>query len=65
MTSCFLRVQQWFGARLASLRADERGLMTTETAIITGLIAVLAAGLVAVITNSVNFHQSLIPGGGG
>lgn len=46
------------------LRADDRGVVTTETAIITALLAVAAIGLTTVIVATVSNYEGQIPGGG-
>jgi uncharacterized membrane protein len=49
--------------RLRELRADERG-MTTETVIITAVLAALALGATAIIVNKVTSKANSIDTGG-
>jgi hypothetical protein len=50
--------------RLKQLRADERG-MTTETVIITAVLAALALGATAIIVSKVTGKANSIDTGGG
>ena len=56
-------IQTWFNVyldRLKALRADERG-MTTETVIITAVLAGLALAATAIIVGKVKGKASSIP----
>lgn len=50
--------------RLRALRSDERGAFTTETVLVTALLAALAIAAVAVIANAVMNKAESIPMGG-
>lgn len=52
------------GAVVERLQADDRGAVTAETAIITGVLVVAAITLTGVILGVITDYQSLIPGGG-
>lgn len=49
MTYYIVRVQQWFRDRLAAMPDDDRGAITTETAVVTFLLIALALGIIAAI----------------
>ncbi len=51
-------------ARLQQARSDERGAFTTETVLVTALLAALAIAAVAVITTAVMNKANSIPMGG-
>lgn len=60
-----LKVQQRIGAWCASRptvrSGDDRGAVSTETAIITALVAVAAAGLAGFIATNIDGWQDRIP----
>lgn len=56
------RIGAWLVARTAALRADDRGAFTTETAIITGILAALAVAIGGIIVGAANDWASSIPG---
>ncbi len=51
-------------ARLRAARSDEAGAFTTETVLVTALLAALAIAAVAVITTAVMNKAESIPMGG-
>jgi Flp pilus assembly protein TadG len=56
MTSYIIRVRQWFGVKAAAMRADDRGAITTETAVVTFLligVAILVVGLISTYAEGV------------
>lgn len=59
------RVGAWLVALTATTRSDDRGAFTTETAIITGVLAVLALAIGVIITNKATGWANAIPGSGG
>jgi hypothetical protein len=61
------RIGAWLAIRAASVRGghDDRGAFTTETAIITGLLAVLALAVGAIITQAATGWANDIPVVGG
>jgi hypothetical protein len=61
------RIGAWLATRAAAVRAgrDDRGAFTTETAIITGLLAVLALAVGAIITEAATGWANDIPVVGG
>jgi Flp pilus assembly protein TadG len=58
------RIGAWFVARTAALRSDDRGAFTTETAIITGVLALLAVAVGVIITERATGWANAIPGSG-
>jgi Flp pilus assembly pilin Flp len=73
MNDRITRVQQRFGAWCAAwiatarstARSDDRGAFTTETAIITGVLAVLAVAVGTIISTKAKDWANSIPGVGG
>lgn len=61
MIDRLLWVPRWVAVRLAQARTDERGAVTTETAIITALVAIAAAGLAGYIATNIDGWQDKIP----
>jgi hypothetical protein len=59
------RVGAWLVVLTAATRTDDRGAFTTETAIITGVLAVLALAIGVIITNKATGWANAIPGSGG
>lgn len=51
-------------ARLQHARTDDRGAITTETVLVTALLAALAIGAVALIASAVMDKAGSIPMGG-
>lgn len=59
-----LRSQQWLGVRLATLaRRDDRGAITTETAVVTGLLIVAAGVVVGILSTKAQNWANAIPDG--
>jgi hypothetical protein len=58
------RIGAWFVVRSAALRSDDRGAFTTETAIITGVLAALAIAVGTIIVTRANGWANAIPGAG-
>ena len=69
MNDRITRVQQRFGAWcaawIATARSDDRGAFTTETAIITGILAALAVAVGGIIVARATGWAESIPGTGG
>ena len=69
MNDRITRVQQrigaWLVARTAAARADDQGAFTTETAIITGILAALAVAVGGIIVARATGWAESIPGTGG
>jgi hypothetical protein len=73
MNDRITRVQQrmgawfaaWTAAASSAARSDDRGAFTTETAIITGVLAVLALAIGTIITTKATGWANNIPGVGG
>jgi hypothetical protein len=59
------RIGAWLVTRASAARSDDDGAFTTETAIITGVLAVLALAVGAVITTKATGWAENIPGVGG
>ncbi|HEV7760572.1 MAG TPA: hypothetical protein VGO78_16325 [Acidimicrobiales bacterium] len=59
------RIGAWLVTRATAAHADDDGAFTTETAIITGVLAVLALAVGAVITTKATGWAENIPGVGG
>jgi hypothetical protein len=59
------RIGAWLAVRTAAARADDRGAFTTETAIITGILAALAVAIGGIIVTRANGWAESIPGAGG
>ena len=62
ITTLQRRIGAWYVVRTAALRADDRGAFTTETAIITGVLAALAIGVGAIIVSRAEGWANAIPG---
>jgi hypothetical protein len=66
MLSYFTTMMSFYWGRLQEAREDDRG-MTTETVIITGLLAVAALGALAIIVHAItdraNNSANTIEGG--
>lgn len=62
------RIGAWLVVRTAALRSelrsDDRGAFTTETAIITGVLALLAVAVGVIITERATGWANAIPGSG-
>jgi Flp pilus assembly pilin Flp len=61
MVGNLARVQCWICGRLATLLHGDRGAVSTETAIITALVAVAALALATFIAGNVAGWQAEIP----
>jgi hypothetical protein len=59
------RIGAWLVVRTAAARSDDQGAFTTETAIITGVLAVLALAIGVIITNRATGWANAIPGADG
>jgi hypothetical protein len=55
------RLAVWAAMRVDMLRSDDRGAVTTETAIITALVGIAAFALATFIATNVTGWQSKIP----
>jgi hypothetical protein len=54
------RIGAWFTATLAATRRDDRGAFTTETAIITGVLAAIAIAVgVTLMTKATNWANAI------
>jgi hypothetical protein len=65
MSDAILRVQQRIGVWLASLSAagrDDRGAVTTETAVVTFLLVAAASAVLFIITTKATDWADAIPG---
>ena len=59
------RIGAWLAVRTAGARSDDRGAFTTETAIITGILAALAVAIGGIIVGKATGWANSIPGTGG
>jgi hypothetical protein len=59
------RIGAWLAAHTAAAHTDDRGAFTTETAIITGILAALAVAVGGIIAGKATGWADSIPGAGG
>jgi hypothetical protein len=62
MTGLIVKFQTWLVARTAAARADDRGALSTESALITALLAGGAITVVGAIVAAANGWADSIPG---
>lgn len=62
MTGLIVKIHSRLTARAAAARSDDRGALSTESALITALLAAGAIGVVGVIVAAANGWAASIPG---
>jgi Flp pilus assembly pilin Flp len=50
MLKCYVRVTNWLASRTVTTRADDRGAVSVETAILVGALAVVAVAVGTALT---------------
>lgn len=65
MTGLIVKIHTWLSVRAAQARSDDRGALSTESALITALLAAGAIGVVGAIVAAANGWADSIPGAPG
>jgi hypothetical protein len=65
MTGLIVRIHTWLAAHAAAVRSEDRGALSTESALITALLAAGAIGVVGAIVAAANGWADSIPGAPG